>query len=392
VKDILILAFYFPPQNTSGAARPYRLQRYLPDFGYRAHVVHAGDLSASIGTRLQSRALSYMSRAVFKAGHGIHLDWVPHAMERSRKLIAEHKIRIVLSTSPPTCTHIAAQRLQRQYKLSWVADFRDPTGVRAYRFWPGGLKGPTLEKGWFRQADCITTVTDSIVEDWQQRYPQWASKFHTLWNGFDPEDGFQQAPFQPNKPRIFAHIGDVYGVRHPGKLLECMDRLIAGGRLDPASLRLKCIGPASPASPVWANPSAVRLRSLGCFEIDGELIPRAAAIRATITADMLLVLDIAQAGAPAGHAAPAKLFDYIRSGRPVFALTAPDSTVENILVRSEIPSVVAYLSDSDAQMDEKLMRFLALPSATSRPSEWFFNRFDGRRLTGTLAALLDQLP
>ena len=39
--EVLIIAYYFPPQNTAGAARPSRFHKYLPEFGYRTQVISA---------------------------------------------------------------------------------------------------------------------------------------------------------------------------------------------------------------------------------------------------------------------------------------------------------------------------------------------------------------
>ena len=39
LRGALIVAYYFPPENTSGAARPARFFRYLPEFGFDPVVV-----------------------------------------------------------------------------------------------------------------------------------------------------------------------------------------------------------------------------------------------------------------------------------------------------------------------------------------------------------------
>ena len=41
---VLLFAFHFPPDNASGAARPNRFFKYLPEFGYQPEVITAASL------------------------------------------------------------------------------------------------------------------------------------------------------------------------------------------------------------------------------------------------------------------------------------------------------------------------------------------------------------
>jgi hypothetical protein len=78
-------------------------------------------------------------------------------------------------------------------------------------------------------------------------------------------------------------------------------------------------------------------------------------------------------------------------GRPVLAFTTRNSPVDRILERSGIPGVRVYESDPSATVDEKMMRFLNLPTAPARATEWFWEQFDGLKQARQLAGWMDEL-
>jgi len=123
------------------------------------------------------------------------------------------------------------------------------------------------------------------------------------------------------------------------------------------------------------------------LEYSGSL-PRPEALRIMAEADYLLLLDMV---GTAGYTVPAKLFEYLRIGRPILAVTPRDSPVEKILAMSGVPYRTIHPDDEPANIDEKVLELLQLPSEPVAPSSWFEETFDGRRQAGVLARLLDTL-
>ena len=85
---------------------------------------------------------------------------------------------------------------------------------------------------------------------------------------------------------------------------------------------------------------------------------------------------------------PSKLFDYIRLGRPILALTTRNSPVERILSESGVPHRCLYPDLSDAEYDRRVLEFLRLPNTPVRASETFMTRFDARHQAENLASLI----
>lgn len=76
------------------------------------------------------------------------LTWVPHAVATAERVLAGGDVFAMLSTSPPSATHIAAFLLKRRYGIRWIADLRDPIYQNPFR--PGRVAGwwTILSNGW----------------------------------------------------------------------------------------------------------------------------------------------------------------------------------------------------------------------------------------------------
>ena len=127
-----------------------------------------------------------------------------------------------------------------------------------------------------------------------------------------------------------------------------------------------------------------RLRAADAISLPG-VVSRDQAIEELRTANSLFLLDMTHRE---GYTVPAKLYEYIRVGRPILALTDMGSPTQRILAKSGIPHTVITKNDSDGRVDDALLNFLSLPSDPSRPSEWFEENFDGRRQAASMAELL----
>ena len=89
---------------------------------------------------------------------------------------------------------------------------------------------------------------------------------------------------------------------------------------------------------------------------------------------------------------PAKLFDYIRIGRPILAFTAAGSAVEYILSRSGIDHVIIHNEAEPSDVDAGMLRFMEVKPSEKRASEWFLKNFNARSLVqaGSLGRLVLQ--
>jgi glycosyltransferase involved in cell wall biosynthesis len=389
-----MLAYYFPPDNYTGAARPARFARYLPDLGCPVRVIAVGESgqehppylrrvegeTEQVRHRSLSGWIELVSRKSFLP-HDEGIAWLPRAVREALAWHRREPIRALFSTAPPISTHLAALWLKRRLPVRWVADFRDPLASNPFRTLPiDRLLDPWIERKILRHADAVIANTEAVGEMWRRRYPHWAHKVNVIWNGFDPADDYGALPLPPRSYKVMAHIGEIYGNRHPGILLSAFRRQIERGALAPAAHRIHLIGNLD-ARTILDRDDVAFLVERGCLEFTPP-IPRKQARIETAQADYLILLD-----ATAGLQVPAKLFDYVRVGRPILAVTSQTSAVASILARSAIRHTILS-PGSPEEIDGRLLEFLRYPTEPSTPSDWFVEQFNARSQSEMLARLL----
>ncbi len=399
---VIFFAHNFPPINTSGSQRPLRLWKYLPGSGVVAHVICSSQDGVipeyenvhyvpkpgphSLGLRLQS-ALAYLAHRIIP--HNERIPWIPHALAAAEEIRARYPIHAVLSTFPPLAPHLAAMRFAARHNLPWIADFRDNLVGNPFRQREKGLAHErAFERRIFERASLLVTVTPAIIAEWLERAPEIESKTRLLWNGFDPAEEFPRAPLVQRSRRILAHVGTIYGHRHPQLLLASLERLITAGRLDPATIQVQLTGTVREPAAVRPIASFELLQRLGCLDVTA-LVPREEANRRMAECDYLLIIDLNELNV--GHAAPAKMFDYVRAGRPVLGLVPQNSIVEDVLSRSGIPCAFVYPEDSPERQDAKIFGFLSQPPREVQANSWFTDTFDGAHQAATLAQWIRDL-
>jgi len=394
---LVLVAYAFPPENVSGAARPSRFYRYLPEFGIsplvitaspqnceRPDIVFVRDVPRDFPRQNWSWHMERIMRKLLLPGE-LGLTWSRKAAAQGRNLVSLQNRTAVFSTSPPLSAHLAALQIKRKLGIPWIADFRDP-------MYPSGdiagsrmIVYSMLESFLFNKADAVIANTDAVCEQWSARYPSHREKFHVIWNGFDPDEVISPLPIPQRGFKHLVHVGELYAGRHPGPILDSIQRLIARGTLAPGTLRLSLIGTSSDAT--IPNMDVLRrLVEAGVVEYVPSLIPRDAARLIARQADALVLLQ-----PQSDVQVPAKLFEYIRIGRPVLAFVRRGSPAEHILHLSGIPYRSIHPDDSPEEIDAKMLEFLLIQSDPVSPSKWFVEQFNARRQAQTLSEIIDRL-
>ncbi|MGE5648430.1 MAG: glycosyltransferase [Acidobacteriota bacterium] len=386
---VLLLAWNYPPDNAAASPRPFLFAKYLRRHGYACTVVTAAAQAAAgpADVHCVPDRIGFSHKVVRKLllPGAFGLGWVRPALATAKRLHAEKRFELILSTSPPVATHFAALALKRATGLKWVADLQDPVAgnpARQARAYP--YIDAIAERAVFRYADALIANTGSTAAFWNGRYPQWAEKTYVMNNGYDPETAVEPAPIPARPYRVLAHVGALSAFRPPTLVLRSIDRLIARGLLDPASLRVSLLGP--PTDYVEDPALTAALTEKGVLE-QLPPVPLAEARRAAAEADYLFLVDITSGNA--GLQVPSKILDYIRIGRPILALTTRNSPVDRILAQSGVPYAAVYPDLSACDFDQRVLSLLSLPTEPTAASDWFRDTFDATAHARRLAAILD---
>lgn len=401
---VLLFAYHFPPENTVGAARPFRFSKYLAQHGYECHVVTA----ANVQSRPELKAEQIPDPFLHNPGQGIGFQverairkllvpgaigtqWAWRAYQAGLRYVRSHPGDPVtlLSTFPPLGVHLAAYRLARQTRIPWIADFRDPMAGNPVNNRLGGHTHTLyrlMERRIVNRASAVLANTDSAENILKRNYPNAAAKIHLLWNGFDPADRSAALPLPQRSMRVFTHTGELYEGRTVVPLLTSLKRLIDNRRIPPASVRIDLIGPVE--ENCLPEPAFLKdAQSAGWLSITPHQIPKSEAQRLAQSSDGLLIVQPQSA-----VQVPGKIFDYLQIGRPLLAFVPPNSAIERLLSRSGVPYRCLFTGIPADQFDETLLAFLNLPSTPTPANAWFELTFNAENQTAFLASLIASLP
>jgi glycosyltransferase involved in cell wall biosynthesis len=357
-KRILIFAYFFPPLGGAGVQRIVKLAKYLPDEGWDPTVVTVrgadywmtdATLADDLGPRVQVvrtgslTGLGLLRRlAPRQAGQGAgrrssvglirrlrrlagwvllpdsYLGWVPFACRAGERLLREQHFDWILTTSSPDSAHLIGKRLAARHRIPWAADFRDPW-TRRLSFAPPTAwhrrRQLALERGVLGAADRLIFTSEATRQDYLRRYPELpGEKAAVITNGFDEEDFAAQEGQAPTGETLrLLHAGQLNPERPARPFLEGLRRFLDRRPEAAARLRVRFVGPAYARD----REAAARLGLEPCVAFEPPVGHR------RIVAEMLashLLLLLEQDSERGALILPGKIFEYLRSGRPILGL------------------------------------------------------------------------
>jgi glycosyltransferase involved in cell wall biosynthesis len=325
-----------------------------------------------------------------------HNGWLLPGIMKGLQMIRKEAPSIIYASGGPWTGFLIAAVLKKLTRLPLVIDFRDPWVDNPYNEYQSPFREKVnqfLEKSCVQAADCVIANTEPLRTLFVEKYQQIpVGKFMTLTNGYD-EAEFTGITWKPvvktqEAPLVITHIGTLYSKRSPEKFLLAVAALIRKGIILPNTLTIKLIGKMN-ISGLKENLANMGLASVvECI----DYLPKPEALNASLNSDALLLIQ------PATRLQiPAKLFEYIRLGRPIFAVCGEGAT-EEIITANNFGAVAHYDNVDDIERKfQRLYTSLQNPSATqggadiSRMNEKI-KQFDARVLTSRLANVFDQFP
>ncbi len=404
MKRVLMIAYHFPPlAGSSGIQRTLRFARYLPVFGWQPTVLTAhprayqkvsDDQLADVPKGVEvirapawdtARHLSIAGRYPgFLARPDRWVSWRLGAGWEGRKLSRRQQLDAIWSTYPIATAHLIGSALARQSGLPWIADFRDPMAQPDYPSDPLVWRSfDRIERETVRRAHSSTFTSPSAVQTYRDRYPAQADRISLLENGYD-EETFAGAVHGKslNRDRLtLLHSGIVYpSERDPTQLFAALQRLKQDhfalyGRI---AVRFR-----APVHDELLYGLAQRYDVGDCIEIKPSIGYRDA-LAEMLSADGLLILQAANCNAQV----PAKLYEYLRAGRPIIALADPAGDTAMVARNAGIQTI-APLEDVHAII-RILTHFVDRPSDGSLPSGSAIASASRRKRTQQLADLLNE--
>ena len=403
---VLIIAYHFPPCiGSSGLLRSEKFANYLPEFGWdplvlvphpRAYEsVDAKAVATSHPNVIRAFALD--SKKHLSIGEHYSnwtalpdrwITWLFGAVPAGLRAIRKHEIDLIFSTFPISTAILIGLILHRLTGLPWVVDLRDSMTeddypkdrrTRAVRRW--------IERQAVRRASFVLFTAASTRRMYLERYPELdPDKAIMVPNGYDEADfaglNISSDPATtPGKALTLIHTGVIYPEeRDPVPFFRALSRLKQEQRISAADLRIV-------------------LRAAGCEDhfqkvIDelsiGDIVqllphvPYREALQECANADGFLLLQAANCN----HQIPAKAYEYLRLGKPIFALTSRAGDTAALLEQVGGSTIADLASEDDIYA--RLPAFLgSLRSGTHplpRPAD--VRRFDRKNQAREVADCL----
>jgi len=418
MKQVLIIAYYFPPLGMGGVQRAAKWTKYLPSFGWQPHIVtvkdieyYAHDLTLLEDVRcgtiyrtesfdparvlarfrrrnpIDSKEKMTFSRKGVDAARRLFIPdskigWYPFAWRKLVLLAERIRPDAVISTSPPLTAHLLGMKFRKKFQIPWVADFRD--------YWLGGeyLYAPTflhhyLHKKWARDvvktADAVISISEPIRRSFLSMDSADAEKFYDIPNGFDPDDFQRIAPEKlPRKSLLY--LGSLGGANDPSLFFRALKNLT---RKNPAILLdWKFLFVGKGISAVAVPP-----------EIGDRLqfVPYVSHSKAIAFLKGALALLFTLSANVNPGMVTGKIFEYIGSGKPIFAIS-PEGVVATELLRSY--NFGTLITDLNPEViADKLEDFLRIDWGEKSPASLrgFQEMYSRKNQTEKLIDVLDQI-
>jgi glycosyltransferase involved in cell wall biosynthesis len=385
-----MVAFHFPPlAGSSGIQRTLRLVQHLPALGWeplvltidpRAYERTSTDLNAEVppGTVVRrawgldtARHLAWRGRywaALARPDRWVSWRW--HGVRVGLEMIKTYRPDALWSTYPLATAHLIGTALHKKSGLPWVADFRDPMAQEGYPADPLTWKQfAEIEKNAVTQAALSVFTTPSAAAQYRQRYPAQASRIRVLENGYD-EHSFAQVE-APSSTRAalnagaltLLHSGIVYPQeRDPTQLIQALRKMHDAGQLVPGTFKIRFRAAVQEA---MLQQLAVQHGVQDYVQV-APPVDYQAALREMLDADGLLVMQAANCNAQI----PAKVYEYLRSRRPVLCLSDPEGDTVAVLREAGLQNFARLDSVDDictalaVFLDQLRQRTCTLPSTT----------------------------
>lgn len=248
------------------------------------------------------------------------VGWAPYALSAARTLFRGWRPDLIYASVPPYTSLFVAHLLARRYDIPWVAEYRDrwcddPYVVMPH--WRAWLEH-RLERRMMERAAGIVTVSEPWAELYRAKY---ARPTRAILNGYDPEDLPDPAPQPGPGPVRIRYTGAIYvGYRDPTPLFAALAK-----RPDlKQDILVEFYGTAPGHVVPLAEAVGVR---------DQILVHPGVPFRQSVAlqhaADILLLMqwnDPREQGN-----VPAKLFEYMATGRPILGIGIEDGVPARLI-------------------------------------------------------------
>jgi glycosyltransferase involved in cell wall biosynthesis len=390
MREVLIVAYWFPPMGGSGVIRVLKFAKYLPQFGWKPTVltVKAGDAFSFDQTLLdelppsvtieraafrevvkttqvkgisdrikgQKSRLGSLRKALARFLRSVYFSvwipdnkvgWIVPAVRQASRMQQRHSFQAIYATSPPQTSLLVATLIRRRLQIPLVSDYRDEWTTNPHKYMPNSITrwlNWRLERTVVNRSDALLVMSQGVKRNLRDAgilREDMLSKCRILPNGFDPADYGVPASAASAQFRI-VYTGSFYGeLRIPDPFLRGLHAWLAASPHVRDDVQVLFQGSIYPQHRQLIHD----LELDDVVQVTGS-VPHHQAIEAQQSASVLLLVM----GKGEGTAIlPGKVFEYLGAQRPILAVVHPNGESAD-LVRRTNTGVVVDPDDTEAMV------------------------------------------
>ncbi|RJP71276.1 MAG: glycosyltransferase [Ignavibacteriales bacterium] len=383
MKKVLFITFYWPPSGKASLHWPMKIIKHLPKFGWQPIVLTVKEdtfsakdesLLSEVDPNLEVIKTDYFDPFIYyrkflgkskyepliasetistsnkSLKHKItvwirmnlfvpdaRVGWNRIAIKETKKYLKKNPVDAIVSVGPPHSSHLIGKKLGRLFNLPHFPVLIDPwIDISYYRDFKRNPLTLSLdkyfEKSIMKSASKVIFVTESMKNDFIVRYNWLRNKSDVLYWGYNEEDFEGLQPKLKNDYEILLHAGNIFDYQNPINFWSTIKKEIDKGR----KLRIKFIGTVSPGIK-----NSIEQNGLTSYTEYSGFLPYKNVLVEMLSADYLLVC------ATEKRHVPGKLFEYLRTGKPIIAFGDDNEEVKNIIGEANAGYLYSYKNNAD---------------------------------------------
>ena len=381
-KKVLIITYYWPPSGGAGVQRWLKFTKYLPQHGWTPVIYtpenpempsHDDSLAKNIppeaiiikrpikepydlykrfmgqkkGEKINTGFLAESEKSKSKEqlarwfrGNFFIPDarrfWIKPSIRFLVKYLKENPVDLIVSTGPPHSMHMIALGVKKKLGIPWLADFRDPwTRIDFYEELRLGKRAHNkhrrMETAVLEAADQVVAVGELVKEEFKELAR--IDQIENITNGYDEDDFLAKSQKPLDSKFTVAHIGSFSPARNPQIMWEAISELcneLPGFRED---FSLKLVGKID----ISVRKDIEKFGLTDLIDIRSYMPHSEVVLEQMASQVLLLVVNNTR------HAVsiiPGKLFEYMRSNRPMLVIGPTHGDVARIVEEPKQESAV----------------------------------------------------
>lgn len=412
-RNVLVIAYYFPPMGLSGVQRTVKFVKYLPEFGWKPFVLTSSPnryfaFDDSLLDELKDRNIEIFrtypkkeQKAEYKVqkfpnytfqkiGRIItqsiyqpdrFIKWKKSAVELGEKIISKNKIDAIFATAPPFTDFLVALELAGKYKIPFLMDYRDVWVDNPFHYYLTPFHKSysiNLEENLLKKTKKAIVTNRFSKELILKRY-RFISHDDVVIipHGFDPDD-FNDIEVKPDSNYFtITHSGLFQDDRNPKYFLKAVSQFLKKNPSAEKKLKLRFIGLMRKS-----HQKLLKKYNLQTITTLTGNLSHKEAVRNLLESDLLwlVINDV--------YRSPGKLFEYFGASKPIL-ICAPDGIMRKIALESKAAIGVDPKDVNEIEKAISTFYNLWTKNTLPRPSPEFIEQFNRKKLTQDLARELE---